>query len=140
MLGAKQHCSHKVGSCSSVRAASMVNCSFHVWEVLWHSCQLPIAIQAQIPTNNYLGETFRDRFELIVTQAQIPTNNYLGEAFRDRFELIVCVCVRTAVGARFCKKELGGHFPKYVLHLTQSSYVLDGHPHFAPPCSGSWHR
>jgi hypothetical protein len=23
------------------------------------------------------------------------------------------------------------------LHLTQSSHVLDGHPHFAPPCSGS---
>ena len=55
-----------------------------------------------------------------------------------------CVCVRTAVqpvGARFCKKELGGHFPnKYFLHLTQSSHVLDGYPHFAPPCPGSWHR
>ena len=44
----------------------------------------------------------------------------------------VCVCVRTAVGARFCKKEEGGQFPKIFLHLTQSSHALDGHPHFAP--------
>ena len=49
----------------------------------------------------------------------------------DSFFWVVCV---------FGKKELGGHFPKYFLHLTQSSHVLDGHPHFAPPCSGSWHR
>ena len=48
----------------------------------------------------------------------------------------VCVCARTAVGARFCKKELGGQFPKHFLHLTQSSHLLDGHPHFAPPCAG----
>ena len=40
-------------------------------------------------------------------------------------------------GARFCKKELGGQFPKHFLHLTQSSHVLAGHPHFAPPCAGS---
>ena len=52
----------------------------------------------------------------------------------------LCVCVRTAVGARFCKKEEGGQFPKNFLHLTQSSHALDGHPHFAPPCAGSWHR
>ena len=37
--------------------------------------------------------------------------------------------VRTAVGARYCacKKEIGGQFPKFCLHLTQSSHVLDGH-------------
>ena len=58
--------------------------------------------------------------------------------FRDN-HCKVCVCSHS-LGARFCKKELGGNFPKYFLHLTQSSHVLDGHPHFAPPCSGSWHR
>ena len=69
-------------------AASSVNSSFHVWEVLWDSCQLRVAIQAQIPSNTYLRETFRERLELIVTQVQIPTNTYLREAFGERLELI----------------------------------------------------
>ena len=67
----------------------------------------------------------------------MATFQLLGTNISSSF--CVCVCVRTAVGARFCKKELGGHFPKYLLHLTQSSRVLDGYPHFAPPYSGSWY-
>ena len=57
-------------------------CSWLVWLVLYQDVQgvelgracvfsrlgWPVT-QAQIPTNNYLGEAFRERLELIVTQA-----------------------------------------------------------------------
>ena len=38
----------------AVLAASMDNFSFHVWEILWDSCQVRVAIQAQLPTNTYV--------------------------------------------------------------------------------------
>ena len=69
-------------------AASTDNCSIHIWEDLWDSCQLQVATQIHIPSNTYLRETDRERLELIATQDQIPTNTYLRETFRERLELI----------------------------------------------------
>ena len=47
---------------------------------------------------------------------------------------IVCtyVCVRTTVAVR-AKRIKRGKFLIFLLHLTQSSHVLGGHLHFAPP-------
>ena len=71
-------------------AASTPDFSFHVWEVLWDSCQLRVASQPQIPSNTYLRETFRERLELIVIQVQIPTADQRPERWRQLADVAPC--------------------------------------------------